>query len=66
MNNLFELSKSGTNAEIIEFLQQNKILHQKRSCTKCKKDMKLQNRKDSTDGVGWRCTTCTKRINIRD
>ena len=67
MKTLYDLTHSGNNMEMINYLQNVNILHKTRKCPKtgCQKQMKLIERNDSIDGYAWRCSTCRTRRGIR-
>ena len=50
--------------ELIEFLQEKKVLLSKIEC-ECGEDMKLNKRKNISDNYHWRCWKCNKNKSIR-
>ncbi|CAF0956029.1 unnamed protein product [Brachionus calyciflorus] len=60
-----EIFESKDNLEVINWLQDLKLIDLERNCIKCSNKMKLQVRKDVIDGYGWRCTKCSTRRSIR-
>jgi hypothetical protein len=60
-----------SNLEIIEYFQAKNVLHKGRYCPRCfekrgqKINFKIKYRDDIADEYGWRCSTCGKRMTMR-
>ncbi len=69
MKSLSQL-KDCENIAIIDYFQAKNVLHKGRHCPKCFADgqrikLKIAVRADISDGYGWRCSRCSKRISLR-
>jgi hypothetical protein len=51
---------------IVEWFKIKGLIPSLKECPKCAKSMKFIKRPDSIDGFAWRCTTDSKRCNLRD
>lgn len=65
MKTLSQIIDRSDNLEIINYLQEKKLLHKSRECDKCHNLLHIEPRKDIPDKYRWRCSKCSKSVSIR-
>ena len=53
---------------LVKHLQNRRVIKKTATCSSCEQPMNFQNRKDSQDGLQWRCVKlgCNTKLSVRD